>query len=59
MPEWLLLFYVQKTFACAGPVSNGEVDMAWMMVQVSHFLQTSFRTFCYQSDVCYSVVSLL
>ena len=33
MPEWLLLFYVQQTFACVGPGTNGEVDMAWMMEQ--------------------------
>ena len=45
MPDWPLLFYVRQTFACVGPGSNGEVDMAWMMVQASPIFLTDLKRF--------------
>ena len=55
MPEWLLLFYVQQTFTCMGTGLNGDVDMAWMMVQASPIFLTDVNIIwdivLYQSGV--------
>ena len=40
MPEWILPFYVQQTFACVDPGLNGEVDMTWMMELASSIFLT-------------------
>ena len=62
--RWVFAIF---TFACVGPGSNGEVDMAWMMVQDSpifltlkHYLENFVITQMYKGlyvcVICYFVL---